>query len=225
MKNSRSIQSEQSKPHLHLSETVLKHINNEYRKPFQKHNLASFEKLQSILIMQSHKPLILDSCCGTGMSTSRIAQQYPNAFVIGIDRSETRLNRENNEFFTPAENSILIQANCEDFWRLCVKNKIIFEKHFILYPNPYPKNEHLKKRWHGHPVFPYLKLLAKQTILRSNWRMYLEEFSLAWEILTSSNVPLISSFNPEAYMTLFERKYVESGQKVYELQTPINNDN
>src|SRR5699024_12751153 len=52
-------------------------------------------------------------------------------------------------------------------WRL--------EKHYVLYPNPWPKAAHLGRRWHGHPAWRELLLLRGEMVCRSNWRLYLDE--------------------------------------------------
>ena len=39
------------------------------------------------------KPIILDSGCGTAKSTIRLGLQYPDAIVLGIDRSLLRLTK------------------------------------------------------------------------------------------------------------------------------------
>lgn len=160
--------------------------------------------------------LILDSCCGTGMSTRILANRFPQSLVIGIDQSRKRLEKETEGMKKPS-NCLMLQANCEDIWRLCIKNNIIFDAHYILYPNPWPKINHLKRRWHGHSVFPVLKDLAQTTVLRSNWKLYLEEFSLAWEILAGST-SIIKPLTIENAMTLFEKKYIGSKQQVFELK-------
>ena len=38
-------------------------------------------------------PLLLDSCCGTGRSTWNLAKVRPDAFIIGVDKSIARLER------------------------------------------------------------------------------------------------------------------------------------
>jgi tRNA G46 methylase TrmB len=38
-------------------------------------------------------PIVLDSCCGTGRSTRIIAGHRPDSFVIGMDKSAPRLER------------------------------------------------------------------------------------------------------------------------------------
>lgn len=221
MSDSKEIISPQSTVYDRLDEIVYKHMHTVYKKPLQTHNVDAFKQMQAQIAERNTQHLIMDSCCGTGLSTMRLAQQNPEALVIGIDRSAKRLSKESEFFQQQPENCIFMRANCEDIWRLCVENKLRFDQHYILYPNPYPKPEHFRRRWHGHPVFPILRALTDNTILRSNWRTYLDEFSLAWQLLTGhtysvqtlDNTPIL---NGEA-MTLFERKYAASKQTLYSL--------
>ncbi|MFL0800178.1 MAG: methyltransferase domain-containing protein [Agarilytica sp.] len=213
MYDSKKVISNQAGVHERLAEYVKKHMASAYRKPYRAHNLDAYATFESALASRSPEALILDSCCGTGMSTRILARRNPNALVVGLDQSAHRLNKHAD---SAPENCLFLRANCEDVWRLFVDNDIVFDQHFILYPNPWPKSVQFKRRWQGHPVFPVLSRLSKITTLRSNWDMYLDEFSLAWEILTGAESSVEPIFVEEA-MTLFEKKYMGSGQALYEL--------
>ena len=199
-----------------------------YQKPIQAHNQLAFDQFFAKKKeweagitraglqgkgKQEFSDIILDSCCGTGRSSIMLAELNPKSLVVGLDQSGHRIAKGERE---APKNLIFLQGNCEDFWRLCVDHNIVFSRHYILYPNPYPKAEHFKRRWHGHPVFPYLPKIAPYTELRSNWPGYLLEFSQAWEVLTKG-ASRVELFQPERYLTLFERKYTESGQEVFRL--------
>lgn len=213
--NSKEVTSNQDGIHRKLLTLVKKHCNSEYQKPYQKHNLQAFELFCQRVEKDAPRGLILDSCCGTAMSSIQLAKSNPDYLVVGIDQSYHRLNKEGVENLKP-DNCLLLRANCEDFWRLCVENKIDFVKHYVLYPNPWPKSAHLKRRWHGSPAFTSLNRLAPETELRSNWLLYLEEFSLAWKTLTEREF-LVNEFEMSSPLTLFEKKYAASGQKLYQL--------
>lgn len=217
---SRSITTSQQAPHERLHEVVNKHVSSVYKKPIQEHNHKAFKTFLEHIKITRPTELILDSCCGTGFSTLQLARQYPDACIVGIDQSEKRLEKENKTHVSNPEpdNTLFLRANCEDFWRLCVAEGIVFKKHFILYPNPYPKPSHLTRRWHAHPAFSYLKSLSHDIELRTNWKLYAEEFTQAWKILTGQNLPL-KAINVENPVTLFERKYVASGQQVWGLSS------
>ena len=53
---------------------------------------------------------------------------------------------------------------------------ICLARHYVLYPNPWPKIGHLARRWHGHAVFPDLLALGGVFECRSNWRIYIEKW-------------------------------------------------
>lgn len=218
MYHSKSVTSNQPGLHERLDELVLKHIRNDYEKPYQKHNLLAFDCFLKKLEENHYSELILDSGCGTAMSSRILAMANPESLVVGIDQSYKRLNKHTEEPLP--DNCLLLRANCEDFWRLCVTQKVYFSTHYILYPNPWPKSNHLMRRWHGHPVFPELNLLARQTILRSNWKLYLEEFRQAWFLLTRDISP-VEQIIVDKPLTLFEHKYAQSGQKIYQFKTSV----
>ncbi len=214
--HSKPVTSPQTGPHDKLVPLVQKHISSRYQKPYQQHNLTAFRTLLEHVNNGQHQKFFLDSCCGTGLSTQMLAAKNPECLVIGVDQSIKRLEKI-SEGLAKAQNCLLLQANCEDIWRLCVEHNITFEQHTILYPNPWPKITHLKRRWHGHAVFPSLKALAPKTILRSNWSLYLEEFSLAWEVLTGDKYT-VEPLEVKEALTLFEKKYAASGQTLFELE-------
>ena len=212
--HSRLVSSAQLTVHKRLEDVVQKHIKHDFLKPIQRHNVQAFNDFIQTKQQLGFDAMLLDSCCGTGLSTYTLACENPNKLVVGIDQSLSRLTREAAHLQALPANCLLLRANCEDFWRLCVEANITFEKHFILYPNPYPKAKHLQRRWHGHAAFPLLKALATHIELRSNWLVYIQEFAAAWQWLTHQQ-GTISTINPEKPLTLFEKKYAASGQTLW----------
>lgn len=213
MADSREIYTNQEGVHENLEKVVRKHLNSEFRKPPAEHTLQAFSQVSEAIAAAPDRPLILDSCCGTGVSSRQIAAQHPMAWVIGLDRSSKRLGKE-YETSLP-DNLLFAQADCVDFWKLARQADWRLEKHYLLYPNPYPKSVQLKYRWHGHPSFAELLALGGLLEVRSNWKIYIEEFSLALELAEQATEGC-EVFNPDGqYLTLFERKYCQSGQVVY----------
>ena len=208
--SSRKIVSSQPGPHPRLAQTVARHERHEWRKPEQHVDQEALNTLDQALEAWSGT-VILDSFCGTGMSTNVIASQYPEALVIGIDKSLHRLERAE----TPAENVLLLRAHCEAIWRHLVSRGQHLHKHFLLYPNPWPKPGHLGRRVHGHPAFTLLPSLGGDLELRSNWQIYVEEFGIALHLL--GHISRIGTIDPESPMTLFEKKYQESGHRLWRL--------
>jgi tRNA G46 methylase TrmB len=102
-------------------------------------------------------------------------------------------------------NTLLLRADLIDFWHQCLTSStwqsiVHVHRHYILYPNPYPKKARLKSRFYAHPAFPLLMLTLMNDrnenddnnsscdddngimIVRSNWRGYLEEFAMAVQV-------------------------------------------
>ena len=201
--------------HKNLEKTIQKHFENPSRKPIAKHTQQAFDGIKAKVEAHLAKgnPLIFDSCCGTAMSTQIIATQNSDALVIGIDRSAVRLTKSDNDKLP--SNVLLVQAECSDFWWLAKQADWVLQKHFILYPNPYPKSKHLKRRWHGHPAFPVLLSLGGELQVRSNWRVYIEEFCTAANYIVDNSCKGVEIFEANPPLTLFEKKYHESGQQLY----------
>ena len=221
--DSREIYSNQQGIHDNLERVVLKHLNTEFKKPPAEHTVRAFNEVAEA-IAANPMPIIMDSCCGTGFSSRMIAEQHPRAWVLGLDRSSKRLGKEDQQPLPP--NCLIAQVDCIDFWKLAVNAGWQLEKHYLLYPNPYPKSVQLKTRWHGHPAFVDILRLGGTLEVRSNWKIYIEEFSQAL-IIAGETTAGCEEFEPyeitnltnntpaKGYLTLFERKYHQSGQSLY----------
>lgn len=211
--DSKAIISNQPGIHENLADIVNKHLSHASKKPFQQHTLDAFAEIDA-KVKAFDGEVILDSCCGVGQSTRILARNNPKALVIGVDKSAHRIER-NVEDVWQADNYHLIRADLNDFYRLVTKAQWQVAKHYILYPNPWPKAKHVQRRWHGTAVFPDIINIGEQIILRSNWRLYLEEFLFAAEIAgKSGNITQVEDEEP---LTPFEAKYRASGQQCWQL--------
>lgn len=216
--NSHQIVTNQTGVHDNLSEVVEKHLKHAFQKPYQQHSIDGF-KLVAAEVERMAKPIIFDSCCGVGDSTVNLAKAHPDHFVIGMDKSGHRLNKNEAYEQHGIDNFMLLRTDLNDFWRLALEAKMLPQKHFILYPNPWPKSKHLQRRWHGAAVFPTIVALGGSLELRSNWCLYLEEFAAALAI--AGKASLVKEFVPDRCITPFERKYQASGQPLYRLTASL----
>ncbi|AWL10872.1 tRNA (guanine(46)-N(7))-methyltransferase [Saliniradius amylolyticus] len=213
--NSRSVQSNQTGLHENLDKVVRKHLQHPSRKPVSEHTQLAFEQAQQWL-GDWQGPLILDSCCGVGESTAVIAASHPDAKVIGVDKSALRTGRHSKAYQGDTDNYLVLRADLNDFWRLAHQAGWQLSHHYLLYPNPWPKSMHLKRRWHGSAAFADLLKLGGKLTLRSNWKLYLEEFSRALAIAGYES-RLCECDHARPAITPFERKYRGSGQSTWEL--------
>lgn len=223
---SRTVVSNQDGTHPDLNKIVLKYSQSSFNRPIAAHTLQAFQSIQKRVAIDG-RPLILDSGCGTGESSINLAKQYADCLVIGLDQSEHRLDKNSSYLQDSQEreldNLILLRADCVDFWRLALNAGWQLHKHYILYPNPWPKKAHIKRRWHGHPVLKNLLALGGEFELRSNWPVYVAEFNQALELLgyaVQQRGRLEES--PDNYLTPFERKYALASQPLFYLQANLS---
>jgi len=103
------VHSNQLGPHEELPKLLARHRANKSQRPIAEHTSAAFEQVLHWLDDWSGD-VIIDACCGVGESTIHLSHQYPNAKVIGIDKSSVRLDKHahyveqssvSNVFFTP----------------------------------------------------------------------------------------------------------------------------
>ena len=222
--NSRVPTSAQTGIHEHLATLLDRHVASPFRKPYADYNRAAFEdSFERKGRIAPRAPLILDSCCGVGESSIALATAFPDHYVIGVDQSESRLSRKSSgkgdsDVLPP--NLDLVRADLVDYWRLLHEAGIRLDRHYLLYPNPWPKIGHLARRWHGHPVFPVVLELGGILECRSNWKIYVDEFCFAVERLTARKV-VSEPYSPEIVLTPFERKYLSSGHVLYRAQVQL----
>jgi tRNA G46 methylase TrmB len=208
-----SVYSNQTGMHEDLAATIKKHLLSAWQEPIPEHTRIAADKIVNLARKHSG-PLILDSFCGTGMSTTKLAERFPDALVIGIDKSQDRLAKHVS---AEVANYHLIRASCEHTWALLAKAEIRCSQHYLLYPNPWPKKSHLKRRIHGHPAFPLLRALGGNIVLRSNWLTYVEEFEAGMHLLGyRSRITEVRATNP---LTLFERKYGTNNENLWQCES------
>lgn len=218
--NSRIPQSAQPGVHEKLAHVVAKHLAEPFRKPFADYNRAAFAA--SLAGWDRRAPLILDAGCGVGHSTIQLARAYPEHWVIGVDQSQDRLARRKPypDALLP-RNMVFVRADLVDYWRLLDEAGLRLARHYILYPNPWPKVGHLARRWHAHPVFPFIARLGGTLECRSNWQVYIQEFAAALAIVLGREVSW-GSFEASTPLSPFERKYRDSGQPLYRLTVDLD---
>lgn len=220
--NSRPVSSNQPDIHEALADVVHKHAANPFRRPLTAIAEAAFAHSIARWRSAGELPLILDAGCGVGLSTRRLAAQNPQAFVIGIDQSADRLQRDVRWVGDEPKNFITVRANLVDYWRLMLLHRIYPAQHFLFYPNPWPKKQQLQRRWHGHPVFPTLVALGGWIECRSNWKTYIDEFASALNLLAGTDATT-EAFVPEpgAPATPFEEKYAASGHSLWRCRAQL----
>lgn len=188
--------------------------------PLHRPTVDVYRLLEQQADFSTGQSFILDSGCGTGKSTQRLARMFPRHLVIGVDRSGSRLAKIGvRASFSRTDNCILLRAELATFWRIMLKSGLSPERHFLFYPNPWPKPGHLSRRWHGHPVFPQLLTLGGEIEMRCNWDVYAAEFARAAVVATGADIN-VKMFEPDNGISPFEKKYLERGQPLFSVNIP-----
>jgi len=212
------VDSSQLGVHPNLEKHVLRHLESQWMQPLHRPSTETFERLKESGALLEGAPLILDSGCGTGASTQQLALRFPDSIVIGVDQSRVRLEKSGlSRGFLRAGNCILLRAELATFWRLLRADGVVLERHYLLYPNPWPKPGHLLRRWHAHPVFPSLLALAGEIEIRCNWEIYAREFALAVGLATGVQLTH-EEFQPVSGISPFEKKYLARGQALFRVK-------
>ena len=222
--SSSNVNSNQTEAHDKVGEIVQKHWRTKFQKPIAEHNRRAYQQATAAI----NKPsIIFDSGCGTGNSTLKLAAQYPDSFIIGIDKSLSRLTKKEKKYSQSLKNRnfILIRADLVDFWRLAASDNIALIRHYILYPNPWPKKHHLKRRWHTSPLFKTIIALGGQLEIRSNWPIYIDEFSTALTKKRYSSQKKLLEIHNDEWLSDFEKKYHNSQHNIWQLTADLTVDN
>lgn len=213
--SSRYVRTNQQGPHERLAQVVRRHLEHPDQTPLLAESRGAIARLEDA---RRGRPLVLDAFCGTGRSTALLAQRHPHHLVVGIDQSAHRLERH---VPGPNDNYLLLRARCEDIWRLLAAAGQAVEHHYLFYPNPWPKSTQLKRRVHGHPSFPVLSTLGGRLELRSNWRLYVDEFALAMQL--AGHAGQVSRVTGDATaVSLFEAKYQRSGHDLWRFEVNLS---
>lgn len=211
---SKIITSLQTGIHENLEKSLKRYNLNNYIRPKRSFSDQNLSKIKDWLNDES---FILDLGCGIGESSYNLANKYPMTKILGVDKSISRLDR-NNKFKVKNNNIMLIQDDMFDLIPLLYSNlkEKILSVH-IYYPNPWPKKSQLKRRIHANPIAPFLFELSDTFFIRSNWKIYLEEFSKSYEFYKGVTSSVLEVTDLSDYLTPFEKKYHLSHQTIYEL--------
>ena len=211
--------SNQSGPYARLAAVVEKHLTTRFQRPAAAHTRMAFDQIRSV-VQCSDKPIILDSGCGTGESSIRLAKRHPDSLVLAIDQSAHRLNKIVRQDLAGIDNLNFIRADMVDFYALAAADGWRLTAHKVYYPNPWPKADSFKRRWHGSPVFPHMLALGGALELRTNWPLYAEEFAEALKL--AGQTPVLTEIDAIDPISNFERKYERSGHKLVKLECSID---
>ncbi|HET7845392.1 MAG TPA: hypothetical protein VFL14_14640 [Xanthomonadales bacterium] len=210
--NSSAVRSRQSGVHPRLAEAVVRHLDGQWRAPSSPHVDAAADAIAAAL---GQRPLLLDSGCGDGSSTLALARVHPGHLAVGVDRSLARIGAR----LGVGDGALLLRTDLPRLWQALRARGVRVARHFLLYPNPSPKPAQRLRRWHFHPAFADLLALGGELELRTNWRVYADEFAAA---LALAGRDAVLDAVPEGdALTPFERKYRDSAHALWRVRSSV----
>jgi tRNA (guanine-N7-)-methyltransferase len=215
---SRPVASDQSAPHPRLPGLIRRYRANPHRRPQDDRFTRLFAELDRLIADQGLR-VVLDSGCGTGLSSRALAQRFPKCLVIACDRSAARLRKASGGISRP-DNLRIIRADLPALWAHARTTGWPVLHHFLLYPNPWPKPRHLTRRWHANPAMADLLALGGTFEMRTNWALYADESAQAIGCWTGLKVSA-ELFRPELPLSAFERKYQRSGHALFRVRATL----
>lgn len=178
------------------------------------------------------RPVVLDLGCGTGESTSTLATVHADAVVIGIDKSNVRLSR--GPLITRASamptvepprdpaaggaRALVCRSDIEDVLAGAAIEGLRASVTYLLFPNPWPKPGHQRRRFYARPVVRDLFRVAAAVELRTNWRVYAQEAAHVFAVFDADVVLEVIDVRREAALSPFETKYRRSGHVLWRVR-------
>ncbi len=215
------VASSQQLPHKNLPRKLSLYMGTNYRNSIPKYARDEFKRFTRVLDNNNTK-IILDSGCGTGESSIHLAKINPHCLVVAVDKSAKRMRRCNTDT-ADSGNVMYVRCDLIHFWRLLQRAQFRLYKHYLLYPNPWPKPGHLQRRWHAHPVFPAVIDLGGELVMRTNWSVYAQEFAFALRSYIKTPVT-VTELKIENAISAFEKKYSGSGHILYQVKANLPHD-
>jgi tRNA G46 methylase TrmB len=217
--NSRRVESSQSgQIHPQLDTIVKRHLEHTWKALTPEHTEMAFGRIYPLL---RDRRIVLDSGCGNGKSTENIALLHPDCIVIGVDKSAHRLGCGSQI----SSNAYLVRADMFYFWGLIQDHDLEVRKHYLLYPNPWPKPSLFKRRIHAHPAFHALVKISREIELRTNWDVYAKEFAAACRLSGRPANVDFHNIGTSSILTPFELKYHRSGHELVRVVSTYQSKN
>ena len=196
---------------------------NNYNRQFRSFCPTIPQEQQLWRQQQQQRPLVIEIGPGVGLHPIRYAQQNPNNYIIGIERTTDKFNKfAGRVAHHPQLNNVLpIHADAVEWISSNIRANEV-GKYFLLYPNPYPKAAQKNKRLMHMPFMQYLiatMQIGASLTLATNMEFFYNEAKEIWSQIACFKIEVdrvlhAGDIEPRTH---FERKYLAAGQTCYEL--------
>ena len=170
-------------------------------------------------------PLDLEIGCGVGFHPLRYAGAHPDRVLIAIEKTREKFGKFARRYATHGRPANLVPVHADAVaWVTHALGPASLSTVLIPYPNPNPKNP--AQRWIRMPFFGYLLTRLKKNgriVFYTNRPEYAEEVRVHavrdWSLRVVRDLELTKEDFPDGnYRTHFEKKYLERGERGYEIE-------
>lgn len=168
------------------------------------------------------KKIIIEIGCGSGQHAYDRAEEFPEEFIIAIERTRTKFSQFESLLKNKPPLSNLEAIHADALWWAAanLNPQHMIDHIFILYPNPYPKSKNSNLRFVNMPfmgfILKYLKpdgRLSLATNIEPYFNEAVEGFQTHWMLNLVDSKTLPPHFSPR---TLFEKKYLKRGDACFQ---------
>ena len=197
---------------------ALKNLKSNYMIPVDKKSLDFSKSFQD-----SKEKLIADVGFGSGESALYLAENYKNANVVGIEVYPSGIGATLNKIHTQGLTNLkLIEYNFQNLLTENIKGEV-FDLVVFLYPDPWPKRRHHKRRLFNKGFLNLLHermnsegLIYCKTDCKDYYVDIKKEFSIheGWVKQGLNKLPKILKFLP---LSNYEKKAIKGNRQSKEL--------
>ena len=172
---------------------------------------------------QKQRPLTIEIGPGVGLHPIQYAQQHPDRHIIAIEKTTAKFNKFAGRLakHPQLDNILAVHGNAIEWITKNIGPDEV-NHYFLLYPNPYPKQAQKNKRLMNMPFMEHLIATMQHDAtlsMATNMEFFYQEAKQQWNNVKCFNLvsDLILDNDRHIARTHFERKYLATGQKCYQL--------
>jgi tRNA G46 methylase TrmB len=187
-------------------------------RPFQKEKIPRPQI--DVKIPSQYSFLDIEIGCGVGFHPIDYGKKNPQRLLIAIEKTKEKFDKFERRLKKHPEIQNVVALHTNAIWWITHNvRECTVDRYFILYPNPYPKDE--QKRFFQMPFMSHLVETLKfggTITLATNEKFYFEESlenaQKIWKLKVLENRILDFGEQPRTH---FEKKYLERGENCYNL--------
>ncbi len=200
-------------------------LENKFRHLFQRKFLKEWDRErekfdEELKWLSDAKYRVVEVGCGKGRFLINEALKHPDKKFLGFEIVNKRFQIAHRRARNRGLNNLLIvRRHAIPVISYNFPNNFI-DEYFFLYPDPWPKRRHRRRRWYFHPFFLEVLRTTKyggQITIATDNRNYINEAYYMFKNVYNLEVPTFREVPEDFKRTHFEEKFLKRGLKLYEI--------